>query len=286
MNIVWIDGGLGNQMFQYALALKLESLGRDVKIDITKYAEHHVHNDFELDRVFGVDCSFASAEEIRSLGYCKANYLTEFLKKTPFRKKTIYNHESYSYDAGVLKLDGFYVEGYWQSEKYFSDIQDKIRETYVFPEMTDARQQKFAEQMQSGCSVSIHIRRGDYLHYPKYQNICTMEYYQKAMAYFRDKFPGKTQFFIFTNDMPRTMKHFEGHDCCFVEGNTGVESFRDMQLMSLCKNHIIANSSFSWWGAWLNPSPQKIVIAPGKWINGSEDDQQDIVPEDWIRING
>ena len=82
------------------------------------------------------------------------------------------------------------------------------------------------------------------------------------------------------------MKHFEGHDCCFVEGNTGVESFRDMQLMSLCKNHIIANSSFSWLGAWLNPSPQKIVIAPGKWINGSEDDQQDIVPEDWIRING
>ena len=107
MNIVWIDGGLGNQMFQYALALKLESLGCEVKIDVTKYAEHHVHNDFELDKVFGIDCPFASVREIRSLGYRKANQLTEFLKKTPFRKKTIYTHESFSYDAHVLELDGY-----------------------------------------------------------------------------------------------------------------------------------------------------------------------------------
>lgn len=285
MDIVWIDGGLGNQMFQYALALKLESLGCEVKIDVTKYAEHHVHNDFELDRVFGIDCAFASVREIRRLGYRKANHFTEFLKKTPLRKKTIYNHEAFSYDARVLELDGYYLEGYWQSEKYFADIQDRIREVYTFPELTDNRHQELAKQMQCNCSVSLHVRRGDYLRFPKYQNICTLEYYQKAIEYFRGKFSGKTRFFIFTNDMPWVMEHFHGDDYCFVEGNTGLESYRDMQLMSFCSHHIIANSSFSWWGAWLNRNPEKIVIAPEKWENGI-DSQKDIVPENWIRIKG
>ena len=286
MNIVWIDGGLGNQMFQYALALKLESLGCEVKIDVTKYAEHHVHNDFELDKVFGIDCPFASVREIRSLGYRKANHLTEFLKKTPFRKKTIYTHESSSYDAHVLELDGYYLEGYWQSEKYFADIQDRIKKIYTFPALTDCHHCELVKQMQNSCSVSLHVRRGDYLRFPKYQNICTLEYYQKAIALFREKFPGETRFFIFTNDMPWAKEHFQGDDCCFVEGNTGAESYRDMQLMSLCSHHIIANSSFSWWGAWLNQNPEKIVIAPEKWENGTEDDQQDIIPENWIRIKG
>ena len=284
MNIVWIDGGLGNQMFQYALALKLESLGREVKIDVTKYAEHHVHNDFELDSVFGINCSFASVREIRRLGYRKANHLTELLKKTPFRKTTIYNHESFSYDPHVLELDGYYLEGYWQSEKYFVDIQDKIREVYTFPELTDNHHQELVKQMQSIRSVSVHIRRGDYLRFPKYQNICTLEYYQKAISYFQERFPEEVCFFIFTNDMIWAKKHFHGGKFYFVEGNTGKESYRDMQLMSLCSHNIIANSSFSWWGAWLNRNPEKIVVAPGKWENGAENSQRDIVPESWIRM--
>lgn len=286
MDIVWIDGGLGNQMFQYALALKLKDLGREVKLDITKYAEHHAHNDFELDRIFGLRCELASVREIKGLGYRKANHLTEFLKKTPLRKKTIYNHESYEYDAKVLGLDGYYIEGYWQSEKYFSDIQEKIREAYRFPEIADKKQKETAEQIKNSCSVSVHVRRGDYLRYPIYQDICTTEYYQRAMEYFRDKFHGEAQFFIFTNDMPWAKEHFRAKDCCFVEGNTGTESFRDMQMMSLCRHHIIANSSFSWWGAWLNGRKDKQVIAPERWVNIPEEEQKDIIPETWIRMKG
>ena len=286
MNIVWIDGGLGNQMFQYALAMKLGSLGREVKIDVTKYAEHHVHNDFELDRVFGLSCPLASVKEIRRLGYRKANHLTEFLKRTPFCKKTIYSHESYAYDERVLELDGYYLEGYWQSERYFFDIQDAIREAYRFPALTDGRHRELEAQMRSECSVGVHVRRGDYLRFPKFQNICTLEYYGKAMDYFRKRFPGEARFFVFTNDMPWAVEHFQGKDCCFVEGNTGTDSYRDMQLMSLCRHNIIANSSFSWWGAWLNENPDKIVAAPGRWINDPGEDQKDIVPESWIKIDG
>lgn len=286
MNIVWIDGGLGNQMFQYALAMKLMSLGRQVKIDVTKYAEHHVHNDFELDKVFGIECPFASVREIKRLGYRKANHLTEFLKKTPLGKRTIYNHESYDFDERVFQLDGYYLEGYWQSEKYFSDIRETILDSYQFPEFPDDARKSLAKEMKDGCSVSVHIRRGDYLQFPAFRNICTEEYYERAMAYFRERFPKKARFYIFTNDFPWAEEHFSGEDCFYIKGNTGAESFRDMQLMSLCRHHIIANSSFSWWGAWLNRNPEKIVIAPEKWVNGQPGEQYDIVPDRWIKMKG
>lgn len=283
MNIVWIDGGLGNQMFQYALALKLMYLGREVKLDVTKYAEHHVHNDFELDKVFGISVPLADLKEIKSLGYRKANHLTEFLKKTPLRKKTIYNNESYTFDRNVLELDGYYLEGYWQSEKYFLDIREKILETYHFPEFTTARQWEYAKRIRESRSVSVHIRRGDYLNYSYLQNICTLDYYRSAMQYFREKYPQDAEFYIFTNDIPWAKEHFQEKDCHFVTGNSGADSFRDMQLMSICGDNIIANSSFSWWGAWLNQNSEKTVIAPEKWISNAEDEIIDVIPEKWIR---
>lgn len=285
MNIIWIDGGLGNQMFQYALALKMQSLGVQVKIDVTKYAQHHAHNDFELDQVFDIDCPFAEIPEIRHLGYVKANHWTEFLKKMPFRKKTVYNNESYMYDAQVLNLDGYYIEGYWQSEKYFLDIKEKILNTYRFPEFPKG-QDTWAERIQNSCAVSVHIRRGDYLQYSYLQNICTLEYYKKSMEFFRRTLSDKAEFYIFTNDFPWAEEHFREKDCYFVKGNTGKNSFRDMQLMSLCRHHIVANSSFSWWGAWLNQVPDKVVVAPERWINRPEGEETDIIPENWIRISG
>lgn len=285
MNIIWMDGGLGNQMFQYALALKMQSLGIQVKIDVTKYAQHHVHNDFELDRVFGIDCPLADGSEIRRLGYVKGNHWTEFLKKTPFRKKTVYNNESYAYDEQVLRLDGCYIEGYWQSEKYFQDIRGKILEVYRFPDFPE-EQNIWVERIQHSCAVSMHIRRGDYLQYPYLQNICTEDYYRRSMDYFRKILPDPPVFYIFTNDHAWAEAHFTEEDCCFVKGYTGKDSFRDMQLMSLCRHHIIANSSFSWWGAWLGQNPDKIVIAPERWINYAEDEKIDVIPEDWVTVKG
>lgn len=286
MNIVWVDGGLGNQMFQYALAMKLKSLGKQIKIDVTKYADHHAHNDFELDKVFGIDCDYADEEEIRRLGYLKSNHWTELLRKTPFRKRTIYNHESYDFDGSVFLMDNCYLEGYWQSEKYFQNIREQVLETYTFPAFSTEEQKNWAEQIGNSLSVSVHIRRGDYLNYAYLQNICTPEYYRRAMDFFRERFPGSAEFYIFTNDFPWAEERFSGEDCHFVKGNTGADSFRDMQLMSLCKHNIVANSSFSWWGAWLNQNPDKIVIAPEKWTNGSTDQQVDIIPGTWKKIKG
>lgn len=285
MNIIWIDGGLGNQMFQYALALKQQQMGKTVKIDVTKYAEHHWHNDFELDEVFGLECPFADLEEIKKLGYRKANRWTEFLRKTPFVKKTIYNHEAYSFDARVLDLDGYYIEGYWQSERYFSDIEETIRKTYVFPELKQDWQKELVQSMRETHSVSVHIRRGDYLNYPNLNGICTLDYYKNAMNYFRDRYQKNVCFYIFTNDFEWAKSHFKDEDCCFVQGNTGKESYRDMQLMSLCEHNVIANSSFSWWGAWLNANKEKTVIAPEKWVN-SEEDTTAVVPENWMKMKG
>lgn len=285
MNIVWIDGGLGNQMFQYALALKMQSLGIQAKIDVTKYAQHHVHNDFELDRVFGINGPYAEASEIRRLGYTRGNHWTEFLKKTPFRKRTIYNNESYVYDEQVLRLDGCYIEGYWQSEKYFLDIREKIVETYRFPKLPE-QLHVWEERIRNSCAVSMHIRRGDYLRFPYLQNICTVDYYRRSMDYFRESLPEMPVFYIFTNDPSWAEAHFQGKDCYFVKGNTGTDSFRDMQLMSLCRHHIVANSSFSWWGAWLGQNPDKVVIAPERWVNLPEDGKTDVIPEDWVTVKG
>lgn len=285
MNIIWIDGGLGNQMFQYALALKQQQMGKIVKIDVTKYETHHWHNDFELDRVFGLECPFADLKEIKKFGYRKANRWTEFLRKTPFGKKTIYNHESYSFDSYVLDLDGYYIEGYWQSEQYFSDIEEIVRKTYVFPELEQDWQKELVRSMRETHSVSVHIRRGDYLNYPNLNGICTLDYYKNAMNYFRGRYHGNVCFYIFTNDFEWTKSHFTDADCCFVQGNTGKESYRDMQLMSLCEHNVIANSSFSWWGAWLNANKEKTVIAPERWVN-SEEDTSAVVPESWIKMKG
>ncbi len=285
MNVVWIDGGLGNQMFQYALALKMQSRGIQVKIDVTKYEQHHAHNDFELDRIFGIDCRYAELREIRKLGYQKANHLTEFLKRTPFRKKTIYNNESYAFDERVLGLDGYYVEGYWQSERYFSDIKEHILKTYQFP-VFSAKQQRWADRIRRTCSVGVHIRRGDYLKYPYLQDICTVEYYRRAMQYVRKQIPENVEFYIFTNDFPWAEKHFRGANCHFVKGNEGKDSFRDMQLMSICRHNIVANSSFSWWAAWLNQNPRKMIIAPERWTNSESKEQVDIIPQEWIKIKG
>lgn len=286
MNIIWIDGGLGNQMFQYALAMKLESLGKKVKIDVTKYEDHYVHNGFELERIFNIECSHASNSEIKQLGYLKMNRWTELLRKTPFGKKTIYNNESYEFDDSVFLKENCYLEGYWQSEQYFSDIKEQVLKAYQFPKLDTEQLNSYAKEMTETCSVSVHIRRGDYLQYTYLQNICTMEYYKRAMQFFRERFPTDVMFYIFTNDFEWAEENFKSEDCRFVKGNTGVDSYRDMQLMSLCKHNIVANSSFSWWGAWLNQNPEKIVLAPERWINNTDDKSVDVVPESWIKIRG
>lgn len=141
-----------------------------------------------------------------------------------------------------------------------------------------------AERISDSPAVSVHVRRGDYLdasHGGMYTGICTEGYYQKAMERIRKSVPDAV-FYVFSNDTDWAKAHFAGKDCVVAEGGTEDTGYQDMYLMSLCQHHIIANSSFSWWGAWLGRNPEKKVIAPDRWLNGTE--CRDIYTENMIRI--
>ena len=174
-----------------------------------------------------------------------------------------------------------FVNGYWQSEKYFESIEDIIRNVFTFPEASE-QNKAIAREMAASTSVSIHVRRGDYLRYFP-NNVLDEAYYGPAMAYFTERFKD-VHFFIFSNDISWCREHLSAERISFVDWNTGKDSPYDMWLMTQCKHNIIANSSFSWWGAWLNNNPEKIVIAPGRWFD--EFSTPDIYCKDWVILRG
>ena len=187
----------------------------------------------------------------------------------------------------VNKMPITYFSGYWQTEKYFLPIEDKIRLAFKFDlKKVNDRTNSLLLEMKPQNAVSIHIRRGDYEYDLNAKEvlggICDMEFYKKSIHYICEK--NKDPFFyIFSDDCEWVMEHFSFLlNSSIVDWNKKADSWQDMMLMSQCKHNIIANSSFSWWGAWLNSNPQKIVIAPSKWFNNF--DALDIVPESWIRI--
>ena len=175
--------------------------------------------------------------------------------------------------------------GTWQSELYFKNSTLQIRNIFEFNEsLMNIQTKNLANKMHQETSISIHIRRGDYLS-SKYINgfsgICTLDYYKAAIEIINSRFIDGS-FYIFTDDQEWVNENFQLENSLCVQHNTGSDSWQDMYLMSRCKHNIIANSSFSWWGAWLNNNPDKIVIAPKYWWNGLDND--DVVPKNWLRI--
>ena len=176
-----------------------------------------------------------------------------------------------------------YLAGYWQSEKYFSFIEEKIKAEFTFKIEIDDINKKYLEEMNKVESISLHVRRGDYLSSPSL-NVCTEKYYENAITYFRERIENPI-FFVFSNDIEWCRQNINGKDIKYINVNKGERSYNDMRLMSACKHNIIANSSFSWWGAWLNSNAQKIIVAPNKWINNSKNvSESDIIPEKWKKI--
>lgn len=295
MDIIRMSGGIGNQMFQYALYLKLVSLGKEVKFDD--------ETEYKLDNarpvmlsVFGISYPKASGQEVTALTDASMQPLARIRRKLFGRKSAEYHEASADYDPQVLQMDNAYLCGCFQSERYFKDIEGQVREAFRFrsvpvPEGIREQIAGYEKQILADCSVSIHIRRGDYLETPEvYGGICTEAYYDGAMEYMMENFQD-VHFFVFTNDAlwaeewcgeKRAQK---GGRCRFtvIKGTEEATGYLDLMLMSRCRNHIIANSSFSWWGAWLNPSPDKCVAAPVKWLNTRE--CNDIYTEDMVRID-
>lgn len=293
MIIVNIIGGLGNQMFQYAAGKVLaERHEAELLLDTRMFDGYGLHNGFELDRVFCVDARKAKEDEIRSLigwrgsrlgGRLVANEHLRFLQGRHYYKE---RHISFNEEFLTLPND-CYVAGYWQSERYFEDYKDLIRKQFQFKQPLSEKNQNIAERIiTSPAAVSLHVRRGDYVANARtnaVHGICTIEYYKAAMREIESEVPEVT-YFIFSDDLEWVKDNVPvKNKCFFVDQNTGLESYNDMRLMSLCRHHIIANSSFSWWGAWLNPSMEKRVIAPKRWFaNGA--DCSTHVPKAWRRI--
>lgn len=279
-----LGGGLGNQMFEYALYRKLESDGYDTSIDdcgLRKYGNQH--NGLELERVFGLKYRrVGSARHAWNWAFMKGDAVLNRMHIYSDRIRLFERKEQIPYEA-ICSRKNRILFGCWQSEDYFSDIADTIRKDFTFQGISE-QNYSLAEKLQKENSVSVHIRRGDYL-LPENQKlfggICTLEYYQEAISLICNRVPS-CRFYIFTNDPGWVKENFSFLDYQLVDWNTGADSYQDMYLMSQCRHHIIANSSFSWWGAWLGNAPGKIVVAPKKWL--ADRDWNRVVPEGWEKI--
>lgn len=289
MKIVNVIGGLGNQMFQYAFALSLKNKfqDEDVLIDTHHFNHYNLHNGYELNLIFkNVEFQFATKEQLKSVTRYIPHYkISRFVRKL-FPKLESEYVEKYDYiysEEPFLIKDDCYYEGYWQSYKYYEDINKEIVHAFQFPVPTDYNK-KVADEISLSNSVGLHIRRGDYLNHKDFKGICELDYYQRAINDLL-RTPDRYKFFIFSNDIEWCIKNIkplvEDHPIVFVTENKGRNSFWDMYLMSLCKNLIIANSSFSWWAAYLN-SVAKHIYVPQKWIN--REHNVEIYNPQWIKI--
>lgn len=290
MKIVNILGGLGNQMFGYAmyLALKEAHPDEDILLCRRSYKGYPLHNGYELDRIFGINPPEASIAQLARMAYPYFNYKTWRLMRhiLPTRKNMVSGTTQIAFDYGeVMRKDDAFYDGYWQNEKNFLPIRDKVIGTFSFPEFESEKNLSLSHLLKEKRAVSCHIRRGDYLKDP-IMCVCSNTYYKRALIEV-EKMVSPDVYVIFSDDIQwckeNLLSLLDGKDIVFVDWNKGPESYRDMQLMTLCHYNIIANSSFSWWGAWLNNSTDKVVIAPDEWMNKPL--ANDPICDSWKRIS-
>lgn len=289
MKIVKYIGGLGNQMFIYAFSVALrETFRQEILVDTHYYKSRNFHNGLEIERIFGIHLTEAKLSDKLKMSWYFPNYWIDYhlLGKLPARKNTIRELPGQKVNFELLgdSSDKFY-DGYWQSYQYFDSCRDVILKEFTFPKisMEDKLNFELNERLNNEeNSVGIHIRRGDYLKNWKYRGLCGVDYYQKAIAYILEHIKSP-KFFLFSDDIDWVKENIspllKGYDITFVNWNHSINSYKDMQLMAMCKNLIIANSSFSWWAAYLNQN-NPIVVAPEKWINSFMDFR--IQYKDWI----
>ncbi|MBY0244074.1 MAG: alpha-1,2-fucosyltransferase, partial [Sphingobacteriaceae bacterium] len=257
-----------------------------VALDISGFDDYQLHNGFELDRVFSLNTNKADYMLVDEI---KKSVFSSSLWSKIYRKLKFYPYyieqRDFNYNSRYGKFSGTqikYLDGYWQSEKYFGVHANVIRDDFNFPDL-DKVNKLCAPQIMQSNSVSLHVRMGDYVNHPLHGGICTLKYYQQAIELMKSKIEAPI-FFIFSNDIEWCKQNLDIINAVYVTGNIGENSFRDMQLMSLCQHNIIANSSFSWWGAWLNNNRNKIVIAPKIWFNDESINTSDLLPDGWMKI--
>lgn len=292
MIITQLIGGLGNQMFQYAAGRAL-SLRRNSRLllDISAFKANQFHQGFELRRVFCCPVEIAGAAEVdKLLGWQCSPLARRILSRRVFaalRRDALVVEPHFHYWPGMNDAPrDCYLAGYWQSEKYFSDFKTEIHADFTFRTPLYGQNKLLAEKISQLNAVSLHVRRGDYLTNVKSKSahgICSPEYYRAAIRHMAEV-TEQPYFFVFSDDMDWVRQHLQiDYECQYIEHNSGAESYNDMRLMSMCRHHIIANSSFSWWGAWLNQRIDKIVVAPQQWFM-NDNITQDLYPQGWVKL--
>lgn len=269
-------GGLGNQMFQYAFCKRLEACGCKVYADLSYY---------NYDGVMPFKLNLAFEDSLLKVRFRKKSIITDGVKKLIYMG-ICHNEESADsqYEKNLLNniSGGLYI-GYWQTEKYFKNIDDKIRNDFQF-KYGEEKLRKLSDEIKSKQSVSVHIRRGDYLKAEDiYGGICTKQYYDNAIEKISENVDSP-EFYFFSDDIEWVKENYMAPNYHYISSNMFdvYEDWYDLCLMSRCRHNIIANSSFSWWGAWLNENDKKMVIAPKIWCNGEE--TPDIWCDGWIRL--
>lgn len=289
MIVMRLKGGLGNQLFQYALGRHLSIIkNTPLHLDTSSYKTDTLReyrlDSFQINARHSDKIAFFSTEgRARHL-----NKIIQGIRGIFFKPYQIIKEKNFSFDPTILDCsEDAYLDGFWQSEKYFSSIAQIIREDLRLKTAIQGPLQEIAEQIQTTNSVSLHVRRGDYVLNPTttaYHGVCGTEWYESAVKIIDEKVNQPT-YFIFSDDYAWAKENLQFQSpAVFIIPSPEGQECNDMHLMSLCKHNIIANSSFSWWGAWLNTNPEKIVIAPKNWFIAGPQNTQDLIPDSWLRV--
>ncbi|MEK7553983.1 MAG: alpha-1,2-fucosyltransferase [Patescibacteria group bacterium] len=289
MIITKLIGGLGNQMFQYAVARHLALKNNvELKLDKTGFETYKLHA-YGLHHL-NIEEVFATQKEVAAFRiYKKREGKMWFLYNRLIADPTRYVSErSFNFDPSILKLSApVYLDGFWQSERYFKGIESIIRDEFTIKELLVGKNRKMTDAISNSTAVSMHIRRADYVTNPTvnaWHGTCDSEYYARAVSTIVQTI-ADPHFFIFSDDMEWARQNIIlDHPVTYVDHNDARTNYEDLRLMSRCKHNIIANSSFSWWGGWLNNNPGKIVISPKNWFKTPKMDVRDLVPDTWVKL--
>lgn len=279
-------------MFQYATGRAVaHRLGVQLLLDVSDFAHYDLRR-YELDE-WAIQARVASPEELARTGVLARppSWLSRLGRALGFgRPLNCFKESSFGYDHNILRVAApVYLEGYWQSDRYFSDVADLLRREFVLKGPVEGANRRIAALIREADvhSVSSHIRRGDYVSNPQtahYHGVCPLDYYRAAADYMAERV-SNPQFFVFSDDLAWVSENFKmRHAMTLVDVNGPDRGVWDMALMMSCRHHVIANSSFSWWGAWLNPHADKIVVAPRRWFSGASHDTRDLIPVSWVRL--
>ena len=281
MVVSTLIGGLGNQMFQYAAgrALALRT-GARLVLDVGWLERPPAHL---TPRRYELGCFQIQAEVAQIYPRTAFERLRELLRLSP----PVWREAMFQFKPRTLELTrSARLVGYWNSERYFADHAGQIREDLAFCDPPSGSNRELAERIRETTAVSVHVRRGDYFDNAAihaFHGVLPVDYYLTASARIRDAVRDP-HFYVFSDDPDWCRSNLElGGPTTVVDHNRGHGS-EDLRLTSLCAHHVIANSSFSWWGAWLNPRPDKIVIAPRRWLADDSHDTSHVVPAEWITI--